>query len=121
MHVAEWSDACLRPSPHTLYHPLHLLAEEMQRLLARKSGEIMIPRPLFAQSWWLLHHLAKDRATSLSLSVDNKTFPIEITFSPRTDRRCKVMAMTRFLELSALTLLAEEAPWHMVCDGLIIL
>jgi hypothetical protein len=115
-----WSDAWLRAAPHASYFPEGLLPAALQRMPRDGAPEVSMPRPLFAQTWWMMRHLARERKVPLGLSVDNKTFPAEIKLAPRTDPRCKVTAMTKFHESAPLTLRAEGSPWHLVCDGLII-
>jgi hypothetical protein len=119
--VPKWSHAWLRSAPHASYFPSRLLSAVMDKMLIGTSEEVSIARPLFAQTWWILRCLINDRKKPLGMNVDNRTFPTEITVSPRLDPRCKVTAMTRFREPAPLMLLAEESPWHLVCDGLIIL
>jgi hypothetical protein len=117
----KWCHAWLQPAPHVGYFPSRLLPPAMEKFPLASADEVSVPRPLFAQSWWILRHLILERKTTLGMHVDNRTFPTEITVSPRVDPRCKVTAITKFHELAPLMLLAEESPWHLVCDGLIIL
>jgi hypothetical protein len=120
LSVPAWRRPWMQPAPHSAHFPERFLGAAMDRLELDTQPEVTIPRLLFAQSLWAMRRLGQERKSPLGMHVDNKTFPCVITVGPRTDPRCKVLAITKFIEPSPLSLLVEESPWYLVCDCLII-